>query len=890
MKNPIFLKWYCPKSNIRIYFLLLLAFLLLTQFVSAQTITVTGSENNVNISKVNLTVGSKLIQQQDPTGNTNPPPTDEPVLIQSVVLENGKELFATTRIPEIVNPNPVLGTEQIEGHSVAVINSTNSSVGHMDSEFIPNLVKVVSTPDLRSYWSIGSQPSIPSGETFVDLKYQLPNSGYIMFSERNGNSSVDLVPLGADGKPIPGANTVQIRGYQWNTGVNHPTDVPLQKQWLIVFSASLFDTFLPINGVSIVSINEPDGKLIFFVGSMAAAPDHAGPISNLNGADAVLNVFDNDELNGAPVKPFDVELSVVTPFPENTLTFNEEGTVGVPAGTPPGTYTMTYQITDRVGGESDQAIVTVRVFEQMPEANDDNGGSHTINGADAVVNVLDNDLLNGEPATLENIILSEITNNTNDVLALNPDGSVDVAAGAEPGVYQLTYQICDRADATKCDTAIVKVYLEVTKLEAVDDNFGTYKQSGTIGNILLNDLINGNPVSPKKVDFEFTDTDGLTDLIVEENGSLKLPQRPAPGEYVLIYKLSEKLNQENEDHAEVRFTVLENTVGPILIKLVKTVDKTKVAVGDMLTYTVTLTNNSSFDVTDIIVEDPLPEELMFISGSPSPSGENSWSIPVMAPGETVAIAIEAMAISIGEAINRVTVKSGDYQIIESAETVTIFSKSVDLSITKTSFGTEIYQGNEFEYEIQVENNGDTDASEVVITDNLPEGLSYINTTSTASSNQIEAMPSVDGSNITWTVANFPAGQSLTITLIVRADQLGPKINQVEVTTPQDEELKPSDNMDQDDNEVLAFFIPNVITPSLKDNKNDQFVIKGVDRFAHNKLVIFNRWGDHVFEAENYRNNWTADGLSSGSYFYVLEVTDSKGEEQTFQGWIQVIKN
>jgi uncharacterized repeat protein (TIGR01451 family)/gliding motility-associated-like protein len=979
MKNPNFLKWYDPKSHRKIKFFLLVTLLLFSHFVSSQTITVTGSENNVMISKVNLSVGSKLIEQKSPTENPNPLPIDVPVLIQSVLLDNGKELFATTRIPEVVRPHPVLGTNKISGNSVEVINSVQKAVGHMDPEFIPNLEKVVSTPDLRSYWSIGSQPSIPSGESFVDLKYPLPNSGYIMISERNGNSSLDLIPLGTDGKPIPGATTVQVRGYQWNTGVNHPTNISSQKQWLIVFSPALFDTFLPINGVRVVSINEPDGKLIFFVGSLAAAPDQAGPISNL-GADAVVNVLDNDELNGAPVKPFEVNLSVVTPFPDNTLTFNEEGTVDVPAGTPPGTYTMTYQITDVVGGESDQATVTIRVFEQMPEANDDNGGFQTIEGADAVVNVLENDLLNGEPATLENILLSEVTNNTNNVLTLNEDGSVDVAAGAEPGVYQLTYQICDRADGKKCDAAIVKVFLEVTELEAVDDDFGTYRQSGPIGNILINDLINGNPVSSKNVTIEFTDTNGLTDLTVEENGSISLPHQPAPGDYVLVYKLSEKSNPENGDDAEVRFTVYENsmtaiddqaqtgqnlpieipvlendifpagqpdltslaiqttaengtltvngngsisylpssnfvgedsftysicdgegsescdtalvtiTVGAISLELTKTVDKTKVTVGELVTYTITLTNNSFFDITDIHIEDPLPEELMFVSGSPSPDSENSWDIPILNRGETITLVIETMAISTGEAINRVTVKTDGFQINEQAETVFILSNAIDLSVTKSSFGTQIFQGNEFEYEILVENQGEANALEVVITDNLPEGLQYIKSTSTSSSNEIEAVPSANGNNITWAVANFPAGQSLTITLTVKADKVGPIVNNVTVSSTKGEELTPSDNMDQDENEVLAFFIPNVITPSHQDNKNDQFVIKGVDQFASNKLVIFNRWGDHVFEAENYKNNWAADGLSAGSYFYVLMVTDSKGKEQSYKGWIQVIKN
>src|SRR5690606_17510903 len=420
-----------PCINPRAVYLMGFFFLVVPpDFVFAQSVVVTGTENNVNISRLKLSVGSESFEQVSPQGNTNPLPIDVPVLIESVVLEDGEEIFVTSRRPEVVNPNPALGTNRISPHSVEIIRSNQATLGHTDPEFLSNLVEVVSTADLRSYWSIGSQPSIPTNESFVDLKYPFPSSGYIMFSERNGNSSIDFIPLGVDGRPVPGATTVQVRGYQWDTGVNHVTDNPTQKQWLVVFSASLFNTLQPVTGVRIVSVNEPDGKLVFFIGTISAAPDQAGPINNLTDSKAVLNVLTNDEINKGPAQRFDVDLSVITPFPDNTLIFNDDGTVDVPAGTPAGIYTMTYKITDVVGGESDQATVSVRVFEMMPEANDDNGGTLTSEGSEGMLNVLDNDFVNGEPATLDNVILTEVTNNTNGVLTLNADGSVDLRAAA----------------------------------------------------------------------------------------------------------------------------------------------------------------------------------------------------------------------------------------------------------------------------------------------------------------------------------------------------------------------------------------------------------------------------------------------------------------------------
>ncbi len=949
-------------------------------FLFAQNVVVTGTENNIPISKVKLSVGTEKYEQVSPTGNTNPLPANVPVLIESVVLENGEEIYVTSRRPEVVNPNPVLGTNRIAPNSVEIIRSDQSSLGHTAPEFLQGLVEVVSTADLRSYWSIDAQPSIPRDESFMDLKYPFPSSGYIMFSERNGNSSIDFLPLGIDGRPIPGATTVQIRGYQWDTGVNHATDNPGQKQWLVVFSASLFNTFQPIAGVRVVSINEPDGKLVFFVGNISAAPDQAGPVNNLTESKAVLNVLENDELNDGPVQLFDIELSVITPFPANTLIFNEDGTVDVPAGTPAGVYTMTYQIKDIVGGETDQATVTVRVFEMMPEANDDNVGEVTSAGANAVVNVLDNDFINGEAATLGNVSLSEVSNNTTGILALNANGTVDVKAGAPSGLYQLTYRICDLSDPLKCDTAIVSVYVGVKVIDAVDDEFGVYNQNGVIGNVFINDRINGIPVGSNQVIGKITDNGGLAAVVLGQNGELRISGNVVPGTYVLEYELAEALNPDNIDLAKIRFVVnssiitavndvavtnqgqsvsipvLANdetdsglfdlasleitvaassgtastnpngtvtyspagsfsgedrftysvcdsvdgtacstavvtvTVRPIAITLTKTVNKTEVSVGETLTYTITITNNSEFVVENAQLEDVLPDLLLYASSSPAPAEADTWIFPRLAPGEGLSMTIDALAVASGETTNTATLSIGDFETSASSPSVAIGDLPVDLRISKTSHAVEIYQGNDFEYEILVENVGSSLASGVIVTDVLPAGLTYVSNSYSASSSDITASFSSNNNQLTWSIASFPPNQSLTITLKVKADQLGVKTNSVEVKAAPQEELTPTDNLAQDTNEVLRFFIPNVITPGDKDNKNDAFVIHGIERFAASRLVIFNRWGNHVLEADNYQNNWDATGLSSGTYYYVLELTDSSNEKQTFKGWVQVIKD
>ncbi|MBK7383498.1 MAG: gliding motility-associated C-terminal domain-containing protein [Flavobacteriales bacterium] len=71
-------------------------------------------------------------------------------------------------------------------------------------------------------------------------------------------------------------------------------------------------------------------------------------------------------------------------------------------------------------------------------------------------------------------------------------------------------------------------------------------------------------------------------------------------------------------------------------------------------------------------------------------------------------------------------------------------------------------------------------------------------------------------------------------------------------------------------------IPNVISPN-GDHQNDYFVIPNIE-FWSNELSIFNRWGNLVYDVKNYRNQWKADDLPDGTYYYVLKLND--GTEHT----------
>jgi len=421
---------------------------------------------------------------------------------------------------------------------------------------------------------------------------------------------------------------------------------------------------------------------------------------------------------------------------------------------------------------------------------------------------------------------------------------------------------------------------------ANDDMFGSLlaAQGGRLGNILDNDLLNGNAVSAQEVDFTFIDLDGVIGLIIEEDGTLSiLPDAAEAREYTLVYELRETANPSNMDTGSVIFRILEDAE----MTLTKTTGTTSLLVGEILMYTITLTNDGTVALNNISVQDLLPEELMFISSSIAGSDELVFTIATLAPGESVIITIEAMAVTPGQVVNRATATVGTTEVSADAPEVTIAEPLVDMFISKSSLNAQIFEGDEFTYEIRVENRGENDATNVVVTDRLPDNLTLVGQSFQAVGfTQVDR--SVEGNLITYIIPNFPAGAQLTITLIVKAGNAGAVVNGVEVSSDQ-EDINPADNSDTDENTIRPIFFPNVITPN-GDGLNDMFIINGINKFERNKIVVFNRWGDHVYESDNYQNNWMAEGLNPGTYYYVLVSTDTSGQETTFKGWVQVIKN
>lgn len=74
-------------------------------------------------------------------------------------------------------------------------------------------------------------------------------------------------------------------------------------------------------------------------------------------------------------------------------------------------------------------------------------------------------------------------------------------------------------------------------------------------------------------------------------------------------------------------------------------------------------------------------------------------------------------------------------------------------------------------------------------------------------------------------------------------------------------------------------LPTAISPN-GDLKNDAYYVKGLEAYPNNKLIITNRWGNIVYEEEDYKNDWegtnkNGKNLPEGVYYVIIEINEGE---------------
>ncbi|HHK5531168.1 TPA: beta strand repeat-containing protein, partial [Bacillus paranthracis] len=196
-------------------------------------------------------------------------------------------------------------------------------------------------------------------------------------------------------------------------------------------------------------------------------------------------------------------------------------------------------------------------------------------------------------------------------------------------------------------------------------------------------------------------------------------------------------------------TVTSNTVFTTIntatILSLKQVDKSFSRIGDTLTYTVALTNNGNSSAQNVIFTDTVPSGTAFIADTFSINGilqsganpVNGVNIGTITAGTTVTISFQVTVTSLPTENPIVNFSSTSYQLVSPPDAETSISNPVStqikealLSMTKNESVSFADIGQTAFYTTSISNIGNTDATNIVFTDVLPNGVTFVPNTLT----------------------------------------------------------------------------------------------------------------------------------------------------------------
>jgi|GEM_PF-5339099 len=244
------------------------------------------------------------------------------------------------------------------------------------------------------------------------------------------------------------------------------------------------------------------------------------------------------------------------------------------------------------------------------------------------------------------------------------------------------------------------------------------------------------------------------------------------------------INSSSADVTIEELIVLTPTVD---LSINKTVQNDTIDLGQTVAFDIEVTNNSNIPASDIVVEELLPETLSYQTHNATIGSfnimSNLWELETLAANETATLSLTVLANQAGKIINVANINKS-----EPADTITANNSSsttlvvkdeeiviiptADLSINKTVLNDNIEIGETTTFSIEVTNNSDTTATNIVVEELLPQVLRY--RTHSASTGSFNAI------NNLWNINALASGQRATLSLTILANEAGSFINTVNI--------------------------------------------------------------------------------------------------------------
>ena len=583
-----------------------------------------------------------------------------------------------------------------------------------------------------------------------------------------------------------------------------------------------------------------------------------------DGSGTPYNVLSNDKLYGNGATTSNVTISEVTPN-ANVKIDTTTGQVKVQPNTPVGTYTVTYRICDKNTPTacSNVATVTVKVTSSIDAVNDPD---QTIPTTGGTVDILSNDRLNGNPVTKDQVNISIDSDGGLTGVGIDPTtGKLVVPNGTTPGTYTVTYKICDKANPTVCDTAMVKITIAggtIRDIEAVDD--GVW-EVGTQGEFLTPSILDNDRIGSKiglsasEVRIEKAQGQPAPDshLVMNADGHITVKEGIAIGTYIYYYTIIDKSNNNQTSSAKATIKVVS-------------------FVAQQDEYSMTNTKDREQKTPSVITNDEMDGKKPPVIGTDVTLTPGTPSHPnlQMNPDGTITIAPNT--------------PDGTYTY---EYTICRVSAPGDCKTAKAIIELHpALEANDDDYSAHPVN----PAQQSIVVGNVLD-------------------------NDTLAGAKITDPTKVAITLIDNDGLSGVSFApNGEITVPQGANegtyrvrynLCMAQQLSVCDDAVVTIVItknkPLTIyngVSSNSDGKNDGFTIEGIEAYPKNTLKIFNRWGVLVYQKEGYTNSDPFTGYSNGrstiesgkklpqgTYYYILEYQDSVGQTHNHSGWLYLKK-
>ena len=184
----------------------------------------------------------------------------------------------------------------------------------------------------------------------------------------------------------------------------------------------------------------------------------------------------------------------------------------------------------------------------------------------------------------------------------------------------------------------------------------------------------------------------------------------------------------------------------------KTADIENPNFGDNVTYTVTVTNDGNADAKAVVVRDVLGKDLKFVSATGTYTFDEAtntitWTVDVDA-GKTETFTVVATVINYGNVTNSLVVGNKTFN-----KNVTV----PEITPDKTVDNENPNFGDNLTYSVTVKNEGNGNATDVIIVDTLGKGLEYVSSTGNYDNKT---------NTITWKV-NLASGETKTFTVVAK---------------------------------------------------------------------------------------------------------------------------